>query len=105
MYLAASRLESICFMLLPMIFDSLLKKPSGSSIIIVIAPLTSLMHDQVSNCTSRGINAVAVTREEKSRETYDAVVNGKYQIVYISPEMVIGTRKWRSTLQDDVYQS
>ena len=81
------------------------KRPEGTSIIIVIAPLTSLMEDQVESCTRRGIKAVAVTSEEESRKNYGDVVNGLYQIVYISPEMIIGTQKWRTTLQDDLYQS
>ena len=97
--------KSICYLLLPRAFDLLRKRPEGTCIIIVIAPLTSLMEDQVESCTRRGIKAVAVTSEEESRKNYGDVVNGLYQIVYISPEMIIGTQKWRTTLQDDLYQS
>ena len=75
-------------------FDLLYDKPDGTSIVMVIAPLTSLMEDQVESCTIRGIKAVAVTREEESRRNYESVGNGNYQVVYMSPEMIIGTRKW-----------
>ena len=34
-----------------------------------------------------------------------SVVNGHYQVVYMSPEIIIGTRKWQATLQDDEYQA
>ena len=97
--------KSLCYMLLPKAFDLLYNKTDGTSIIIVISPLTSLMDDQVESCVSRGIKAIAVTREEESKKKYASVVNGFYQIVYMSPEMIIGTRKWQATLQDDEYQS
>ena len=50
-------------LLLPKIFD-LLHKFDGTSIIIVISPLTSLMKDQVAMCHSHNVSAVEVTREE-----------------------------------------
>lgn len=33
----------------------------------MVAPLTSLIEDQVSSCTSRGIKAVAVTSKQEAR--------------------------------------
>ena len=34
------------------------------------------------------------------------LVNSRqYQIMYISPEMLLGTKKWRSILQGHIYQS
>ena len=42
--------KSVCFMLLPMIFDAVKARALGESIVIVVSSLTSLMHDQVSNC-------------------------------------------------------
>ena len=56
-------------------------------------------------CCSRGIKAVAVNNTKDARILFDEVVNGNFQIVYISPEMLIGTHKWRSILLDDKYQS
>ena len=97
--------KSLCFIILPEVFDTVYRKPEGSSIIIVVAPLTSLMKDQVKMCIVRGIKAVAVTREEESKQNFHRVVNRDYQIVYISPEMILGTRKWRYILQEDIYQS
>ena len=65
-------------------------EPDGTNIIIVVAPLTSLIEDQVSSCTSCGIKAVAVTKEE-SKLNVKAAMRGDFQIIYISPEMLIGT--------------
>ena len=70
----------------------------------MVAPLTSLMDDQVSSCTSHGIKAVAVSKEE-SMLNVKAAMKGDFQIIYISPEMLIGTSKWRNTLQNEIYQS
>ena len=38
--------KSVCFMLLPMIFDAVKARALGESIIIVVSPLTSLMHNK-----------------------------------------------------------
>ena len=92
-------------MLLPMLFDLLNDKPRGTTIIIVVAPLTSLMQDQVKSCIDHGIKAVAVTRDEESKIHHEAVIEGNFQIVYISLEMLIGTRKWRATLLEGKYQT
>ena len=57
-------------------------RPISKSIITVVSPITSLMKDQVSNCRSKGLSAVAVTRD-KSKEECEDVIEGKYyQIVY-----------------------
>ena len=97
--------KSVCFMLLPKAFDVLRGEPDGTNIIIVVAPLTSLIEDQVSSCISRGINAVAVTKQESRTHLVKAAIKGDFQIVYISPEMLIATTKWRNALQNEVYQS
>ena len=57
--------KSVCFMVLPMVFDTLRKNSPGT---LVILALMSLMQDQVSGCISRGIKAVAVTREQECQE-------------------------------------
>ena len=59
--------KSVCFLLLPYIFDNLRSKPIGTSQILVIAPLTSLMKDQVDSCSSRGICGISVTKENDNR--------------------------------------
>lgn len=39
--------KSLCYACLPLVFDRLLKKPSGFSIALVVSPLVALMKDQV----------------------------------------------------------
>ena len=47
--------KSLCFMLLPYIFDCL--RSSSTSIVIVISPLIALMQDQVESLCQRGVRA------------------------------------------------
>ena len=39
--------KSLCYACLPLVFDCLLQKPSGFSIVLVVSPLVALMKDQV----------------------------------------------------------
>ena len=75
--------------------------------VMVISPLIGLMKDQVDKCIMCRIKAVAVTSEEKSKRCHeeDVVINGEFQLIYIGPEMLLGTRKWRSALESDLYQA
>uniref|UniRef100_A0A1X7U797 Helicase ATP-binding domain-containing protein n=1 Tax=Amphimedon queenslandica TaxID=400682 RepID=A0A1X7U797_AMPQE len=58
------------------------------------------MKDQVRSCQERGVAAAAaVTCDDKSSEK--EAMKG----VYISPEMILGTKKWRSVLDTNLYQS
>ena len=52
--------------------------------VLVIAPLTSLINDQVASCTLHGISGIGVTKE--SDVCFEDVMKGKYQILYMSPE-------------------
>ena len=64
----------------------------GTSQILVIAPLTSLMNDKVVSCSSRGICGISVTKENNNRANYEQILSGRYQVVYMSPEIAIGTK-------------
>ena len=39
--------KSLCYACLPLVFDKLLQKPQGSSIVLVVSPLVAIMKDQV----------------------------------------------------------
>ena len=40
--------KSLCYACLPLVFDTLLKKPDGNSIVLIVSPLVAIMKDQVS---------------------------------------------------------
>ena len=48
--------KSVCYGILPIVFDLLRGKPG--SVVVVVSPLISLMKDQVVSMKKRGINAV-----------------------------------------------
>ena len=58
-------------------------------IVLVLSPLVALMHDQVSDLRSRGIDAAYINSslDRQTRETrYDEVASGKYRLLYVTPE-------------------
>ena len=77
--------KSLIFQCLPIVADIVHKKPRGSSIIVVISPLRSLMEDQVRYLMSLGIPAIAITNDEDA-DIIQQVLNGDYILVFGSPE-------------------
>src|SRR5437588_2147920 len=89
-----------------MIFQSL-PFMTADGIILVISPLLSLMHDQVTDfliimgeiysqkqvtpLVNKGISAVAITADEirNNPEIWKEVERGVYRIVYASPEVLL----------------
>ena len=67
--------KSICFAVLPWLFDSL-RGHMLKSIVLVIAPLNSLMKDQVISFTQRGLKAASVNASAISEDP-DTCVEGK----------------------------
>ena len=51
--------KSLCFCVLPGVFDEIRKSPA-SSLVIAVSPLVALMKDQVKAMTDRGASAVYV---------------------------------------------
>ena len=50
--------KSVCYACLPLVFDTL--RQAGHSIVVVIAPLSALMQDQVASFTERGLKCAAL---------------------------------------------
>jgi superfamily II DNA helicase RecQ len=50
--------KSLCYGLLPIIFDMLMKREG--SIVLVVSPLIALMKDQVTKFASKGLNAIRI---------------------------------------------
>lgn len=90
-----------------MVFQCLPFMMNGG-IILVVSPLLSLMHDQVSaiqtivegiylwkqvtSLVNKGISAVAITADgiRNDPEIWKKVERGVYRIVYTSPEVLLG---------------
>ena len=87
--------KSLIFQCLPIAEDALFEKPRGSSVVVVISPLRSLMEDQIRYLNNMGVPAIAITDEEDV-EIIQQVMNGNYVLVYGSPECLLSTESWRS---------
>ena len=75
-----------------------------SSIDVVVSPLTSLMIDQVAKASIKGIKVTYIGKDEHDAEVRQAVQDGKYQLVYISPESMLSTLFWRDMFLSDIYR-
>ena len=98
--------KSPCYACLPFVFDHLLQKSSGFSIVLVVSPLVALVKDQVrqisehdfdfeyktdmqvASYSAKGLRAAQVTGDS-SKSIKKEVQDGEYQLVYITPELLI----------------
>ena len=83
--------KSIIFQSFPWYYDVLNCQAIGTSTLIVITPLISLMNDQISYLKSQtGINAVAIHADtENISEVLADVESDIYSLVYASPESML----------------
>ena len=96
--------KSLCYALLPSVFDMQLGLVEKTSIVMVVSPLIALMKDQSMSFTRKGITTGYVSdRESTDRETRRKVLRGEFQLVFISPEALFLATEWRRMLAGDVY--
>ena len=80
---------------------SLNGRPKGTSIIVIILPLKSLMEDQSAYLNSLGISAICIT-DEVNHAIQD-VIEGKYSHVYASLECLLAMCMWRGLFVSKVF--
>ena len=108
--------KSLCYLLLPIVFDflrgHLTREGSGPrtgstrhSIAVVVSPLKSLMEDQVTKYSSRGLKCTYIShRHQRKSKVVDDVLSGQYQLVFFSPESMLTELMWREMFRSKVYQ-
>ena len=94
--------KSLCYILLPSVFDQL-RKVERMPVALVVSPLVALMQDQVAAITAMGISATLITDKHTKTTAKQSIMNGEYQIILISPEALVGGMEWRSMLATDLY--
>ena len=86
-----------------MLFDILHGHDVPTSVVVVVTSLIAIMKEQVSELGSKQICAVYVLSNiDDSVES--EILDGKFGIVYISPELLLRQTKWREMLRSDVYK-
>lgn len=96
--------KSLCYAALLCAFDCM-RSVERSSIVVVVSPLLALMKDQVAVYSSRGLAAAYVSSEPENRLMRQGVLEGLYQLVYISPELLFRSAQWREMLREEPYMS
>ncbi len=71
--------KSLCYEILPIVFDEL-RGVEKKSIILVVSPLSALMKDQVADASSLGIAAAYVTASSNKKD----IQEGKVQVIFVS---------------------
>ena len=98
--------KSLCYMLLPMMFDSsrAMTEEHHKSVVLVVSPLISLMEDQVASYSAEGIKAAFIDCDSDV-STKSSVDEGAFQVVFFSSEALISNHRWRNMLQEEPYSS
>ena len=93
--------KSLIYQSLPQITDIISKVPGH--IIVVVSPLLNLIEEQVGYLRSVGISSVSLSNinDEEARD----VEEGKFSVVYTTPEALIKNERWRKTLSSSCYSS
>ena len=86
--------KSLIFQIAPFVFNHLRygERENISSVCLVVAPLLSLMHDQVDGLRSKGISAACLDAETP-RETVDSIRRCDFNLVFCSPESIMKTHR------------
>ena len=94
--------KSLCYILLPAVFDALWKQ-CKKYIILVVSPLIALMNDQLDVINAMGITAAKLS-SSNSLELNSNIKKGQFQVLFISPENLVAL-EWRNMLASSVYRS
>ncbi len=98
--------KSLCYSVLYVAFDKLWKTEACRSrlMAVVLSPLIALMKDQVRAMIRRDLKAVYFGEVQEEDDTYLEICEGKYQLMFMSPEALLTDVKWRDILQSPIFQ-
>ena len=97
--------KTLCYALLPFVFDHLRKKTPQSSIVVCVSPLVSLMMDQVSKYSSKGLTTQFLGEDRKTiLSSVECWKVNIMQLVFISPEALLRNKQWKQMLSTSPYR-
>ena len=82
----------LCYSILPLVLNTLSKKPEHL-IVLCVSPLFALMLDQRSKYAPQGLATELVGKAQVDFDVMQQIQEGKYQLVYVSPEAVLGNMR------------
>ena len=99
--------KSFIYQALPLIFDEI-TRVSGHDV-VVMSPLLNLIQDQINNLQKLGISAVSLSAlkgdEEGLEDSIKDVENGRFSVVYATPEALLLNERGRSMLASPLYST
>ena len=93
--------KSLCYGILPYVFDALRGKEG--SIVLCVSPLVSLMIDQRDKFNHMGLSAEYIGELHEPMILAN-VKEGKYQLLFVSPESLMRNSLWREVLSSKLYK-
>ena len=96
--------KSLIYQAMPIIADVLKDQAIGTSTVLVLSPLISLMKDQVEHINnSFGITAAAIF-DGQEEEILQNIEDDAYSLIYASPESFVGKKRWRSIASSETFR-
>ena len=92
--------KSLCYAALPLVFDEIRLYSFGEaehSVVVCVSPLAALMLDQVASFSKRGLLTAHVGKNQTDLQVNNDIEEGKYQLVYMSPESLLLNLTWNQT--------
>ena len=90
------------FAILPALFNAIRK--SATSIVVVVSPLAALMAEHKRKFIPMGVNAEFLGELQTDQQAVARVVQGKHELVLLSPENLCFNMELRNMLTSRVYQ-
>ena len=94
--------KTLIYAHLPSIFNSI--RGRNSSIVVVLSPLVALMVEQKKRFLPIGINAEFLGELQTDEDAVSRVVQGRHELVLVSPENLCYNRTLREMLLSSVYK-
>ena len=88
--------KSLIFQAIPIIYDVMHDEAIGTSTVVVVPPLLSLIKDQVQQVNENCCISAAAIYEGQSKDVCHSIEEGDISLLYASPESLLGKRRWRT---------
>ena len=62
-----------------------------------------LLFFKVTSFSAKGVSAAYISGEQEDKNVKKGVVDGAYQIVFFTPEMLLLNKQWRNLLASSTY--
>ena len=94
--------KTLIFAVLPSLFNTI--RRSTTSVVVVVSPLAALMAEQRKKFIPMGVNAEFLGELQLDQQAISRVLQGKHELVLVSPENLCYNKELRDMLLSRTYQ-